>query len=152
MKFRFFIYAALLGWGVLSLSKFCLKQTGQLQLSTMRSSRPYESLFETRPPTAGEKLEIQEALSQRYTYFGCGGQSFVFFSDDGKYVIKFFKQHHFKAPTYLNYIPGISKYRDRKYIKRRTRLEHDYLSYKTGFEELPHETEIVYVHLNPTDI
>lgn len=150
MKYRYLIYILLAWWGGLSLSRFCLKQTGQLQLSLIRFERPYDPLFETRPLTATEERETEEALSQKYTYFGCGGQAYVFFSDDGKYVIKFFKQGHFKPPTHLNYIPGISKYREKKFANRRKRLEQDYLSYKAGFEELPHETEIVYVHLNPT--
>ncbi len=150
MKYKYIFYILLAWWGGLSLTRFCMKQTGQLQLSLIHSTRPCDPLFDTRPPTPQEEIETDEALSQKYTYFGCGGQAYVFFSDDGKYVIKFFKQHHFNPPTYLNYIPGISQYRDRKFAKRRKRLLQDYLSYKTGFEQLPHETEIVYVHLNPT--
>ncbi|MBS0616464.1 MAG: hypothetical protein JSR58_07940 [Verrucomicrobia bacterium] len=150
MKYRYLLYAVLVWWGATSLTRFCMKQTGQLQLSLIRSTRPYDPLFDTRPLTADEEKEKNEALGQTYTYFGCGGQAYVFFSEDGKYVIKFFKQHHFNPPTHLNYIPGISKYRERKFAKRRLNLEQDYLSYKMGFEELPHETELVYLHLNPT--
>jgi hypothetical protein len=116
----------------------------------IQSDHPYEPLYEPRPLTAHETQEVGQALSQPFRYFGCGGQAFVFFSDDGKYALKFFKQRHFRQPTYLSYIPFIEKYRNKKFAKRKKRIVQEYSSYKIGFEELPHETELVYLHLNNT--
>ncbi len=117
----------------------------------IQSNHPYEPAFETRPLTQAEESEIDQALSQKYTYLGCGGQAFVFFSEDGKYALKFFKQRHFRAPTYLNYIPFIDRYRSVKFAKRKRRLHLEYSSYKLGFDELYKETALVYLHLNKTD-
>lgn len=117
----------------------------------IKSSRPNDPAFETRPLSLEEWGEVNCALSQKYTYFGCGGQAFVFFSDDGKYALKFFKQRHFREPTYLNYIPFIHRYRSVKFAKRKKRINQEYGSYKLGFEELPKETALVYLHLNKTD-
>src|SRR5262249_48287880 len=84
----------------------------------------------TRPLSPSEQQEVRLALNQPYTYYGCGGQSFVFFSADENYVLKFFKQ---------------SRYRPSQ-----DRLEREYGSYKTAFETLPPETGLIYVHFNPT--
>lgn len=120
-------------------------------MSEILSSRPFDPLFASRALSPEEDGEVKKALSQGYTYFGCGGQAFIFFSDDGNYVLKFFKQRHFREPTHLNYVPFIDKYRQKKYYKRRKRLCLDYGSYKIAFEELPKETEVIYVHLNKTN-
>ncbi len=117
----------------------------------IKSNHPYEPAFEPRPLTQAEAEEVDHALSQKFTYLGCGGQAFVFFSEDGKYALKFFKQRHFREPTYLNYIPFIERYRNLKFSKRKKRINQEYSSYKIGFDELPQETALVYLHLNRTD-
>lgn len=116
----------------------------------IQSNHPFNPAFETRTLSETEEREVKSALSQKYSYFGCGGQAFVFFSEDGNYALKFFKQRHFREPTYLNYIPFITKYRNLKFSKRKKRIFQEYSSYKLGFEELPQETALVYLHLNKT--
>jgi len=127
-----------------------LKKTDKFMLPLITSNRPPNPEFDVRPLSESEEAEVHLACSQKYTYFGCGGQAYVFFSEDGKYVLKFFKQHHFRQPSHLDWIPFIKTYRDRKYSKRRKRLSLDYGSYKMGFEQLPEETAILYPHLNPS--
>src|SRR5579872_1197620 len=91
-----------------------------LVLSEIQYDRPVNPSFETTP--LSNDTEVLAALDQPYTYFGQGGQAYVFFSQDKKYVLKFFKQRHFR--------------------KNPHKMSKDYQSYKIGFEELPHETEI----------
>ena len=133
-----------------SLAKFCLKQTGKFMMIEVHSRRPYNPDFETRPLTASETAEVNTALAQKYTYFGYGGQAFVFFSEDGQYVLKLFKQRHFRQPTYLNHIPFIEEYRQLKFKKRDRLLRREYGSYKLDFEELQEESALLFLHLNPT--
>lgn len=150
MKFKPWIYilaSCALGYGAYQLS---IKTANKFILSEVQYDRPYEPLYDTRPLTREEEQEVDKALSQNYTYFGCGGQAYVFFSADGKYALKFFKQRHFREPTHLNYIPFIKKYRDLKFAKRKERVQREYGSYKLGFEQLPEESALVYVHLNKT--
>lgn len=130
---------------------FTPKVINFLVLSEIQYDRPHEPLFETRPLTSAESAEVTKALSQDYTYFGKGGQAYVFFSHDGKYAIKFFKQRHFRYPKYLDYLPLFKSYKTHIFEKRQQVMRKEYGSYKIGFEELPHETAILYVHLNKTD-
>lgn len=150
MKLKPFVYllaSLAIGYGAYHLS---IKTANKFVLSEIQYDRPHDPRFDTRPLTDLESQEIDKALSQNYTYFGCGGQAYVFFSEDGKYALKFFKQRHFREPTHLNYIPFIKRYRDLKFAKRKKKIAVEYGSYKLGFEELPELTALVYVHLNKT--
>lgn len=156
MNYRFLknkklIFTALFFAISVPVARLCLKETDRFMIIEITSNRPNNSAFDTRPLTPAENDEVSDALSQKYTYLGCGGQAFVFFSEDGKYALKFFKQRHFREPTYLNYIPFIPRYRNLKFAKRSKRIHQEYGSYKLGFEELPQETALVYLHLNKTN-
>lgn len=150
MKFKPYIYllaSLAIGYGAYHLS---IKTANKFVLSEIQYDRPHDPRFDARPLTDLESQEVDKALSQNYTYFGCGGQAYVFFSEDGNYALKFFKQRHFREPTHLNYIPFIKRYRDLKFAKRKKKIAVEYGSYKLGFEQLPELTALVYVHLNKT--
>lgn len=137
----------------LCLARFAQKKTDGFTLLAISSKRAHDPRWETRALTELEKNQLEEALSQPYHYFGCGGQSFVFFSDNGQYVIKFFKQRLFRPPTWLNRCPLpkiLHRYREKRNWKRQDKLQRDFTSYKIAFEELQEETGVVYVHLNQT--
>lgn len=135
-------------------AKFCEKQTDTFTLMGILSNhRPYDPAFETRELTTNEKIELNEAICQPYAYFGRGGQAYVFFSKDGRYVIKFFKQRLFKPSKLLNTLPLprlLHRFRYKRNWKRSDKLKRDFFSYKTSFDELKEQTGIIYSHLNKT--
>ncbi len=141
------IAAALIGVGL-----YFVEKNDRFLTFEIKSNHPYDASYEPRALSKEEFKEVDRALSQKYTYLACGGQAFVFLSEDGKYALKFFKQRHFRQPTYLNYIPFIEKYRKQKYAKRKKKIQVEYGSYKLGFNELPEETALVYLHLNNTSL
>ena len=132
---------------------FCKKQTDTFTTLAISSNRPYHEEFATRTLTENESFELQKALSQPYTYFGRGGQAYAFFSADGHYVVKFFKQRLFRPSWLLNHLPLtplFHKYREKRNWKRLDKFQRDFSSYKVAFEELQQETGVIYSHLNPT--
>ncbi len=151
MKFKPLIYVLASCIACFGAYKLTVKTADKFILSEIQSDRPNNPSYDARPLTQQEAQEVDQALAQKFTYFGCGGQAYVFFSDDGKYALKFFKQRHFREPTHLNYIPFIKKYRNLKYAKRAKKINVEYGSYKLGFEQLPEETALVYIHLNKTN-
>lgn len=121
--------------------------------SAITPHRPYNPSFDTRALSDAEKNELLAALDQPFSYHGCGGQSFIFFSHDGRYALKLFKQSKFTTPFWIQHFPipwMIGKYRNKKIESRKDKIERDFASYKIAFEELPQETGVVYIHLNPT--
>jgi glycosyltransferase involved in cell wall biosynthesis len=130
---------------------FCDKRTDGFSVARIHSALPYNPHWETASPTADNQREIEVALSQPFHYLACGGQCFAFSSDDGKYVIKFFKHRIRKPYSYLMYatLPGmLDQMRQRKLDKAYFKINRDFCSYKLAFEELQRETGLVYVHLN----
>lgn len=135
------------------ITKFCIKQTDSFTILAISSNHPYRSEFFTHPLTKEEEKELNKALNQPYRYFGQGGQTYVFFSEDGNYVIKFFKQRLFRPSWILNHLPlppFLHKFRAKKNWKRKDKMRRDFFSYKVASEELKNETGILYSHLNPT--
>jgi hypothetical protein len=107
-------------------AKFCKKQTGSFTVARITSDLPFHP--EWVVDTSNEE-RARHALSQPYRFLGKGAQSFVFASEDGAWVIKFFRHHH---------------------LKKNSKLAKDFGSYKLAYERLRGETGLLYLHLNKT--
>lgn len=132
---------------------FARKMTDTFTIAAISSNRPFQRTYQTRLLTQEEERELDLALSQPYHYFGWGGQVYVFFSADGKYVIKFFKQRLFRPSWLLNTLPlpkCLHRYRFKRNWKRQDKLKRDFFSYKASFEELQEQTALLYCHLHRT--
>ncbi len=137
----------------MGLSFFAIKQTDGFTLWGISASRPYDPRWQTRALTQEESFHVEKALKQPYVYFSKGAQTFVFLSQDGEYIIKFFNQHLFTPSKWLNLLPlpsWLQRYRYKRNWKRQDKYERDFASYKLAFEELKEQTAVFYVHLNPS--
>ena len=151
--FRPLVFCASATLLYLAASRFCDKQTDTFSIGAISSNRPVEPAWQTRPLSPEERSEMSAAFSQKYRYFGKGGQCYAFFSDDGKYVIKFFKQRVYKVPLWHHFIPipyVFDRYKAKKRWKRQDKIQRDFFSYKVAFEDLQELTGVFFVHLNPT--
>lgn len=118
------------------------------------SSFVYHPSWEVRSPREQEEKELQKALSQPFFYLGKGCQSYVFRSDDGKYVIKFFKLQRYRLSPLLKLLPPLpffQAYKERKKRKKEAKRDRFFQSWKLAYNDLPEESGLIYVHLNPTD-
>lgn len=119
--------------------------------SNIHNDQPYEARWELPPLGEEEKTHIAEILSQDFYYLGKGCQSYVFRSNDDKYVIKFFKYQRLRPQFWLEYlafIPQVNSYLQMKTVSKKKMLDTSYASWKLAYEELQKESGIVYVHLN----
>lgn len=91
---------------------------------------------------------IDHILSQKFTYFNKGSQSYVYLSEDKKYVLKFLKQDKLHPKTWLASIPFPfnSHYRHALFLKKK--LISTFNAIKTAFTDFKDETGLLYVHLN----
>lgn len=118
------------------------------------SNKPYDPQHDTFPLSDNEKKTIQDILSQKFTYLGKGCQSYVFQSEDGKYVIKFLKYQRFKPQPFLfhlTFLPGMETYLNKKIATKQVKLNRLFQSWKLASDYLKKETGVIYVHLNKTD-
>lgn len=115
---------------------------------------PRELLRDSHPLSQDDKTEMNAILSQEFYYLGKGCQSYVFSSQDGKYVLKFFKYQRFRPQAWLDsfaFIPPVDSYRMEKIAKKKRKLNDAFSSWKMAYEELRPETGVMYVHLNKAE-
>ncbi len=151
-KYWIFLLAAVLFVSSLyGLGRLYYRLTGGFTESNISYDLPYDSRWETHVLSEKEQQEVHKLLDQHYTYLGKGCQSYVFMSEDGQYVLKFFKYQRFRPQAWLSYVsflPGMDSYLNHKILKKREKLDSVFLSWKIAYEDLQQESAVAYVHLN----
>lgn len=82
------------------------------------------------PYTPPQIEEIRTILKQPLRFLGAGSQCFAFVSEDDQYVIKICKAMRYQKPE---------------------KKEADFLSYFLAFQKLPKQSQMLFLHLNPTN-
>lgn len=141
-------------WAYKAIASLWEERTDGFTIAAISSSRKPNPTWDVHLLSQEERAELDNALSQKYHYLACGNQAFAFLSDDGRYVLKFFKQKLFEPPFPLRWIPSAWAKEGRwakKIWKKKDKLKRDFESYRMAFDELKEETGLIFVHLNPTD-
>lgn len=145
MRYGFFVKLALGVGAIFGTYRFCHKQTAGFTCEKIRSDLSYDSRWEVATPPE-ELGSIRAALKQPFTYLGKGAQSYVFASEDGHYVLKFFRVAHISTPLWMRHLP----FNKEKVAVREAKRAKDFESYKLAYEHLKEETGLLYIHLNKT--
>lgn len=136
------------------LKQFCYSKTDGFALYKIRSSLTFNSEWETAPLASLEQEELSKIFDQPFYYLAKGAQSYVFSSQDGKTVIKFFRLYHLTPPAWITSLAfplPLTSYKIRKILDKQQELDKDFQSYKIAYQEMKSETGLVYLHLNKTD-
>ncbi len=144
-----FFLLALLGLGTLYY-KQAYRSTDGFSTEKIQFEFPYHAEWETHL-SKEQKDQINQILTQRFTYLGKGARAFSFLSQDGQYVLKFFKYRYHTPHWAVRILPAIfpfEPYRQRKMQK--VSLDTVLNGYKIAFDHDPIGTGLLYVHLNPT--
>jgi hypothetical protein len=105
------------------------------------------------PPLAFvEQEEVNKILTQKFTYLARGSQAFAFISEDGKYVLKLFKQHKWHPKNIFGYIPLSFNPYFKDYQLRQKKQEMVLSSCRAALLNVKEETGVLYAHLNPTPL
>ena len=110
---------------------FLLADEPSFDLKKIESSFPADIGYKT--PLSPEVLEM---LDQKFTYFAEGAQSFAFSSEDGRFILKLFKQNKFFTP-YSSC---------RQNLKKKVKL---FRSFRIAIEHMQEETGLLFLHLVP---
>lgn len=135
------------------IKQFCYQKTDGFALHKIHSSLSFHPEWECAPPSAVEGEEISKLLDQPFYYMAKGAQAYVFASEDGTAVIKFFRLYHLRPPLWLTMVslPAVLQpWKVGKMLGKRDELEKDFASYRIAFEEMREETGLLYLHLNKT--
>lgn len=136
---------------VILVQRHCHRRTDGFSMYKIRSSLSHHSEWETKPVSNDQLQLVRNALNQNYRYLAKGAQCHAFLSDDGQYVLKFFRHHHMRPQPWVALIPPVFKtFKAKKSAKRIDKLHKDFNSYHLAYSELKDETGLVYIHLNKT--
>lgn len=131
------------------LKRFCYQKTDGFALYKIQSQLSFHPEWEV--DCTQENLDT--LLDQRYHYLAKGAQSYVFASEDGKTVIKFFRIYHLTPPLWVTGLSlpiYLQHVRIRKMIEKGEELAKDFESYAIAYNEMKEETGLLYLHLNKT--
>jgi len=126
--------------------RFCHEQTDGFSMRKIRAQLPYNADYATSTPSLKKREQLEVIFSQPFYYLKSGGESYVFVSKDGHYVLKFFKHHHMRLNSPFDYfLPNIL-------IKQRVhKLDTLFTSCKLAWTHFKKETALIYLHLNQSD-
>lgn len=133
--------------GFVAAAFFCKKQTDGFRIDKITSYLAYHPEWEIGIQES-ELNSLKKCFEKPFRYLGKGAQSFVFASEDGQYVIKFFRYDHMGDETWLGYLP-FTRVKNRV-TKLKNKLEQDFNSYKIAYDYLKDEAGLIYIHLNKT--
>ena len=141
---------ALLFWGV---NEAYQKKTrfGLLAKFSSPTFVPSEE-WELPPLKQEEQNEVDQILSQKFTYLARGSQAFAFISEDKKYILKLFKQHKWHPKNLLGYIPLSFNPYYQDYLQRQRKQQAVLKSCKTALLHVKQDTGVLFAHLNPTPL
>jgi hypothetical protein len=137
----------------LSVERLCHKATDGFSLVRMTHPLPKEGEFQPPKLSLEEKDLLLHILNQPFHYLGCGGQTYVFASEDGHYVMKFLKFHHRRIPFWVQALSLPKKwdlYRQEKMQRKAFRLIRTLRSYVIAYDYFKQETGMIYHHLIDT--
>lgn len=138
---------------VYSLGRRWFSETDGFSPSAIAGEFPFNPAYEVGSLTGEEQELLSRLLSQKYTYMAKGTQSYVLLSDDGEYVLKFFKRKHLDFPWWqrpLAYLPFFGNSVAQSQIRRAQKRERIFSGVLLAYQKMRADTGIDYIHLNPT--
>lgn len=114
--------------------------------------KEYDKNFELKD--VSDLDEIKSILSKKFHYLTRGRESFIFESEDKKYILKFYDSTRYYTKIYF---PSISlpkfldAYRSKHLNRRKTKLNFNLSSAKIAYERLKEDSALIYVNLNKND-
>jgi hypothetical protein len=104
--------------------------------------------------TNDQKKEIEQILAQPFYYLGKGLQTFAFESEDGRYVIKFFRFDDSKMPYgqwFLRWVKESFGLATKPYMTPLNRTIKTFRSCLLSYHRAKEETGLVWIQLNPKE-
>lgn len=131
---------------------FCCRTQG-FNIEKISSKLTYNEMWGV-PPLNQEEIQcfVTNVFSQPFYYLGSGEQCYVFQSEDGQFVLKFFKMHQLLPKDWLNDFPFslLENYRFNNVEKRKQLINEVFSSIKSCYDNLQDESGLLFIHLNKT--
>lgn len=101
-----------------------------------------------------DERAARDLLAQNFYYIGKGSQCYVFASEDGDVVLKFFRHSRYRLHPLARYITApafITEFQQKREREKQHKLDFLFTSCLIAHQELREESGLIYLHLNKTD-
>lgn len=129
-------------------ARFYFRLTDDFRISNITHELTYRPEWATTAPD-----QLMSILQQRFYYLGKGSQSYAFASEDGQFVLKFFKYKHLRPHWLvesLSALPYFSDYQKKQSKRKARKFEHLFAGYHLAWNHLREESGLIFIHLNET--
>ncbi len=139
---------------IFSIARVYYRLTDDFRMSNISYDVAHRKEWEIPALDPVNSQELNQILNQKFTYLGKGAQSYVFTSEDNKYVIKFFKFKHLKPSFLINALPSVfpfANYKNSVTLRKARKLESAFVGYHIAYSVHKLEAGLLFIHLNKTD-
>lgn len=140
--------------GVLALATalcfFAEKETANFTIARITTNLPFHPEWEVQDLKSEELASIDAIVKQKFLFLDNGGQSWVFISEDGQHVVKFFK-FRFTWHDLFKRIPfpsGLEQFRPQLTAKQLAKRQRLLGGYALAFKKLRSESLLEAAFLN----
>lgn len=142
-KIILFIFILLILFAGFKFTRF--KLNDDFMISNIYGKLQHEKSWQQEPPE-----NLNALLNQSFHYLGKGCQSYVFGSEDGKYVIKFLKHQHLRNDWWWEMLPlpaSLTEKLDHKRKQKQEMFNSIANAFLIAANELKEETGVIYAHM-----
>lgn len=150
-KSIFFILFIVAGFGLIRLY---YNLTDDFRLTNISYDLPNRKEWDINPLSNVEKADLTRILNQKFKYLGKGAQVYAFVSEDGCWVIKFFKFKHLKPSLFVDLLPSIpplDSFKKSTSARKLKKIESIFEGYRLAYLFDRHHAGLAYIHLNKTN-
>lgn len=140
---------------VAGVTRVYFRATDDFRLSNITHPMPFNPEWEIPSLDPKEKQSIETILQQKFSYIGKGAQAYAFGSEDGKYVLKFFKFKHLRPnsfSTWLPPIPPFKAYKENLAIRKNRKLYGVFEGYRLAYALHKEGSGILFIQLNASPV
>lgn len=127
--------------------------TDDFRISHMTHQIPLDPEWGTEITLTDRHL-MRKMFQKPFYYIGKGAQSYAFESEDGEYVLKFFKFKHLKPNWTTELLPDIGPlagYKQKRSLRKKRLINSVFSGYKLAYDRHREETGVIFLHLNSTE-
>ena len=138
---------------LLGVGRFYYHLTDYFRLVNIHYTLPFEAPWKTPELSLEESQALALIFEQSFFYIGKGSQCYAFASEDGQYVLKFFKFKHLKPSLMVDLLPPIppfQAFKQRCSERKRRKLISLFSGYDLAYSQNREQSGLLYLHLTPT--
>lgn len=124
--------------------------TDDFRISNISDSLPENQEWDA-PLTQEKKQLIDKIASQKFHYIGKGAQVYAFASEDGQYVLKFFKFKHLRPSLFVQLLPPIGplkNFKEQNVARKERKLKGVFEGHAIAYKFDQEHSGLLYIHLN----